>query len=131
MASQETFSRTRDFSSSLVYSEIDAIVPQIACFLVGADTSSGATHATMVPDSKKMDMPYVVAATAKWVRDLVYERCGLDGDKGVFLLLLDKGAKECRPEGQDKQVERQVSPTQSHQSNGAAEKAVSTVRGLA
>ena len=42
---------------------------QKACFLVGADTSSGATHATMVPDSKKMDMPYVVAATAKWVRD--------------------------------------------------------------
>ena len=47
---------------------------QIACFLVGADTSSGAIHATMVPDSKKMDMPYVVAATAKWVRDLVYSQ---------------------------------------------------------
>ena len=28
-------------------------------------------------------------------------------------------------------VVRQVSPTQSHQSNGAAEKAISTVRGLA
>ena len=38
---------------------------------MGADTSSGAIHATMVPDSKKMDMPYVVAATGKWVRDLV------------------------------------------------------------
>ena len=36
---------------------------QIACFLVGADTSSGAIHATMVPDSKKMDM----AATAKYL----------------------------------------------------------------
>ena len=51
-------------------SKIDAVVPQlqsdyayigdggplqIACFLVGADTSSGATHATMVPGSKKMD----------------------------------------------------------------------------
>ena len=45
---------------------------QIACFLVGADTSSGAIHATMVPVSKKMDMLYVVAATAKWVRDLAY-----------------------------------------------------------
>ena len=46
-------------------SEIDAVVPQlqfdygyvgdggplqIACFLVGADTSAGAIHATMVPD---------------------------------------------------------------------------------
>ena len=44
---------------------------QIACFFVGADTSSGAIHATMIPDSKKMDMPHVVAATAKWVRDLL------------------------------------------------------------
>ena len=43
---------------------------QIACFLVGTDTSSGAIHATMVPDSKKMDMPYVFAVTAKGVRDL-------------------------------------------------------------
>ena len=43
---------------------------QIACFFVGADTSSGAIHATMVPDSKKTDMSYVVAATPKWVRDL-------------------------------------------------------------
>ena len=39
---------------------------QIACILEGADTSSGAIHATMVPDSKKMDMHHVVAATAKW-----------------------------------------------------------------
>ena len=44
----------------------DGDPPQIACFLVGADTSSGAIRATMVPDSKKMDMPYVVAGTAKW-----------------------------------------------------------------
>ena len=66
-------------------SKIDAVVPQlqfdygymgdggplqIACVLVGTDTSSGAIHATMVPDSKKMDVPYVVATTAKWVRDL-------------------------------------------------------------
>ena len=47
------------------------------------------------------------------------------GDKeGVLQLLLDRVAKECRPEGQDWQILRQVSPTQSHQSNGAAEKAV-------
>ena len=38
---------------------------QIVCFLVGADASSGAIHATMVPHSKKMDMHHVVAATAK------------------------------------------------------------------
>ena len=79
-------SRGRD-SAHREQSKIDAVVPhlqfdygymgdggplQIACFLVGADTSSGAIHATMVPDSKKMDMPYVVAATATWVCDLGY-----------------------------------------------------------
>ena len=56
----------------------------------------------------------------------------LHGDKeGVLHLLLDKVARECRPEGQGWQILRQVSPTQSHQSSGAAEKATSTVRGLA
>ena len=51
----------------------------ITCFLVGADTSSG-QNATIVPDSKKMNVPYVVAATAKWVRDLGCERFYLHGD---------------------------------------------------
>ena len=54
---------------------------QIACFLEGTDTSSGAIHATMVPDSKKMDKPNVVATTAKWVRDLGYELFCRHGDK--------------------------------------------------
>ena len=102
--------------------KVDAVVPelpfdfgymgdggplQIACFLVGTDTSSG---------SKKVDMLHVVA-----------------GDNhGVFQWLLGKLAKECRPdERQDLKILRQVSPTQNHQSNGAAEKAVSTIRGLA
>ena len=59
-------SRGRD-SPHREQSKIDAVVPvhgymgdrgplQIACFLVGADTSSGAIHATMVPGSKKMDI---------------------------------------------------------------------------
>ena len=99
---------------------------------MGADTSSGAIHATMVPDSKKMDMPHVVATTAKWVRDLEYERFCLHGDEeGVLHLLLDNVARECRSDGQDWHFLRQVSPTQSHQISGAAEKAVSTVRGVA
>ena len=38
--------------------------------------------------------------------------------------------KERRPEGQDLQILRHMSPTQSHQSNGAAETSISTVRGL-
>ena len=95
---------------------------QIACFLAGTVTSSGAIHATMVPDSKKMDMPYVVATTAKWVRDLGYERFCPHGDKGgVLQLLLDKVAKECRPEGQDWQILRQVSPTQPSEQRSSGE----------
>ena len=87
----------------------------------------------MVPDSKKMDMPFVVATTAKWVRDLGYEPICPQRDKeGVLQLLVDKVAKDCRPEGQEWQILRQVSPTQSHQSsNGAAEEAVSTEGRLA
>ena len=45
-------------------------------------------------------MPYMVAATAKCLRDLGYERLSLHGDTGVFQLL-DKVARECRPDGQD------------------------------
>ena len=45
---------------------------QIARCHVGADTSSGSIRTTMVPDSIKMDMLNVVAATAKWVRDLEF-----------------------------------------------------------
>ena len=100
-------SRGRD-SPHREQSKMDAVVPQlqfdsryigdggpqqVACFLVGADTSSGVVHATMVPDSKKMDMPCVVAATPKWVRDLEYERFCQHGDKGVLQLLLDKVAR--------------------------------------
>ena len=48
---------------------------QIACFFMGTGISSGApSMRQMVPDSKKLDMPHVVAGTAKWVRDLEYER---------------------------------------------------------
>ena len=46
-------------------------------------------------------------------------------------MLLDKVQKNVVLRDKDWQILRQVSPTQSHQSNGAAEKAVSTVRGLA
>ena len=55
--------------------------PKIACFLMGTDTPSGAIHGTMVPDSKKTDMPNVVAGTAKWWRAVEYARYYLHGDK--------------------------------------------------
>ena len=99
-------SRGRD-SKHREQSKIDAVVPQLqfdygygrwrpsadCVFPCGTDTSSGAIHPTMVPDSKKMYMPHVVAATAKWVHDLVYERFCLHGDKGVLQLLLDRSGK--------------------------------------
>ena len=74
-----------------------------------------------------MDMPYAVAATAQWVRDLGYERFCLHGDEeGVLQLLLDKVAKIMVL----KDKTGRFCATQSHQRNGAAEEAVSTVRGL-
>ena len=86
----------------------------------------------MMPDSKNMDMPHVIAGTAKWVRGLEYERSCVHGDKeSVLQLPTGNVAKECRLEEQDWQILRQVSPTQSHQSNGDAENAISAMRGLA
>ena len=99
-------SRGRD--SHREHSKIDAVMPQlhfddvymvdgrplqIASFLVGTDTSSGALCATTVQDSKQMDMPCVVAGSAKWVRDLGYERFCLLGDKLVLQLPQNKVAK--------------------------------------
>ena len=105
---------------------------QIACFLVGTYTFSGAIDETMVPDSTKMDMLYVVAGTAKWVRDVACERFRLHGDKDEFFRCWrTKWRRNVVPQDKTGKFLRQVSPTQSHQSNGAAEKAVSTVRGLA
>ena len=91
---------------------------QIACFLLGAETSSGAFHATMVPDSKRMDMPMLLRQQPnRCVTWCMHASVYMETKE--FLQLL-------RLEGQDWQSLRQVSPTQSHQSNGAAEKAFST-----
>ena len=84
---------------------------------VGTDTSSGAIHATMVPDSKMMDMPYVVAGAANWVRDLEYECLCLHRDKEGVLQL-------------DKVTTTSVTGTESSEQWRRGE-AVSTVRGLA
>ena len=71
----ENEKRRRCASTSVCYGYMGDEGPlQIACFVVETETSSGAIHATMVPDSKKMDMSCVVAGTAKCVRDLVYSQ---------------------------------------------------------
>ena len=57
----------------------------------------------------------VVAGTARWVRDLGYERfCQHEDKERVLHLLLDKVAKDSRPVGHGGQIIRQMSPTQSH-----------------
>ena len=66
---------------------------QIACSLVGTDTSSGAIQGATVPDSKNMDVPYVVAATANgyvtwWCECFLCAR----REKRVLQWLLDKVA---------------------------------------
>ena len=128
-------------------SKIDAVVPQlqldcgymgnrgplqIARCLVGTDTSSGASTRRWCRTPRRWTCPPLSqqqpSGCVTWsMNAFVY----METKEGVLQLQLDKVAKECRPEGQDWQIQRQVSRTQSHQSNGAAEKAVSTVRGLA
>ena len=130
-------SRGRD-SPHREQSKIDAVVPQLQfdCGYMG-DGCPLQSHPR--DDGARLQeyghAPCCCRNTAKWVRDLVYERFCLHGDtrrSSSLQLLLDKLTKDCRPKGQDWQFLRQVSPTQSHHSNGAAEKAaVSTVRGLA
>ena len=55
----------------------------------------------------------------------------METQKEFFSCYWTKWQKNCRSEGQDWKILQQVSPTQSHQTSGAAEKAVSTVRGQA
>ena len=74
----------------------------------------------------------MVAGTAKWVCDLGYEHFCLHRDKeGV--LQLNAGQSGTRMSSSRTRLENSttVSPTQTHQSNGTVEKAVSAVRGLA
>ena len=120
-------------------SKVDSVVPHCGCtrdggalcFFVGTVTSPGAICATLAPDSKNMDVPLRVCWSSQMGASFVLRFC-VTAEKGVVLrLLLDRVAKECRLEGQGLEILRQVSPTQSHQSNGAAEKDISTVRGLA
>ena len=54
---------------------------------MGADTSSGAIHATMVPDSKKTNMPCVLSATSKWLRDLEYHSTQKNNDMSYSQLI--------------------------------------------
>ena len=71
--------------------------PQMPCFPVGAYTSSGAIHATMVPDSKKMDMP--LCGGGKQSSGCVTWGFHTETKKEFFSLLLDEVARECRPDG--------------------------------
>ena len=66
-------------------------------------------------------MPYVVAGTVKWVRDLGMKASVYTETGGVVHLLLDKVARECRPEGKDGQILRQVSLTQPSEQRSRGE----------
>ena len=105
---------------------------QMVWFLVETDTSSGVIHATMMTPGRwtcPERWPERPSGCVTWGMN---ERFCLHGDKaGVLQFLLDRVTKECRLEGQSLAILRQGVPTQSHQSNGAVEKAVSTLRGLA
>ena len=105
---------------------------QIACFPWEQTPLLEPSTRRWCPTPRRWTCPVLLRQQANGCVTWCMNAFCLHGDKErVLQLLLDKMAKECRPEGRDWQILRQVSPTQSHQSNGAAEKAVSTVRGLA
>jgi len=118
----------------------DAVNPP-ACFLVGADTSSGAYMAVQVPmleGGKKVEasgdflVPHVTTTVERWIKDLGYTKFLLHGDKeGTLQASLDKVAKNVCPPDQQWQILRRASPVKSSQSSGGAEKGISTIRGLA
>ena len=95
-------------------SKIDAVVPQlqfdygymgdggplqIACLLVGADTSSGAIR-RWCPTPRRWACPMLWRQQPIGCVTWGMNAFCLHGDKeGVLQLLLDKVAKECRPDG--------------------------------
>ena len=83
-----------------------------ACFLVGADLSSGGYLAVMVPETGKQvkdagdfNVHHVVVNIERWVRDLGHTRVTMHGDQeGVLQATLDNAAKLITPPGKDWQI---------------------------
>ena len=104
-----------------------ADVPALVCI----DTSTGATFATQC--MQKGDCPYTIQALASWILELGHPKLALrsDGEPAITLLCEKVKARVlAKREGDIDALMLDISPRDSHQSNGAAERAIQTTRGL-
>ena len=74
---------------------------------------------------------YAVAAFSSWIRELGHHRVILQSDGEPGILAFAHAVRDrVIADGRAQQVTCQASPVGSHQSNGRAEKAIQTLRGL-
>ena len=103
--------------------------------VVGVCTSTGALWTTQVVTKGAELSAYTVASAASWLRELGRLKLTLQTDgEPALVKFAESLSSRLASEEDDPGVTRaacQVSPKGSHQSNGAAERALQTLRGLA
>jgi len=123
---------------------IDAVLPviQVDYFYAGADgvsqlalvavcRSTGMTFACGCA-AKGPSQAYPVQALAAFLLEIGHHRMVLQTDGEPSIVALGRAVRDqVVSQGRAEQVTLQASPVGSHQSNGAAERAISTIRGLA
>ena len=99
--------------------------------MAGVDRASGSIFATQ-SIVKGSGCVYTVAAICSWLRELGYSRMELRSDGEPAILDMINAVKTRMEKNCDyDKVLCQASPRESHQSNGAVERAISTLRGVA
>ena len=115
----------------LDYGYLTAEEDEATAVLFAVDRSSTNVFATACSKKGPTDL-YAVASFASWIRELGHHRLILQTDGEPALMALSHAVRDrVIADGRAQQVTCQVSPVGSHQSNGGAERAVQTVRGIA
>jgi len=97
-------------------------------FVVGVDMSTGSIWASTVL-SKGTDDPYVISSAASWLSELGHDKVTIQSGGAGELAFMSAVKKKAVDTGAVKTCFVQQAPRHSSQSNGGAERAVSTIRG--
>ena len=99
--------------------------------MAGVDRASGSIFATQ-KYREGSGCVYTVASICSWLRELGYSRMELRSDGEPAILDMINAVKTRMEKNCDyDKVLCQASPRESHHSNGAVERAISTLRGVA
>ena len=100
--------------------------------VIATDTSTGAIWATMVPAKGLAAGAYAALSFNMWIKELGHLRITLqtDGEPAILEFAEGIAARAAQLERMAK-INLQHSPVESHGSNGAAERSIQTIRGLA